>query len=697
MYLLSIFFTNTKRNGTGEFIFSKGNGTIPKWTVLTGSTYSRELLQLVAVALSGTPFLPHLPFQLLQLRQYSSDIAQLEIIVAPHSWDGESILPAQIGGGVRIDQTGCATQLTNTDCQFLPPNIPVRRFGYGTGNTPYFLLGYGPELHAHEGTDDFGFANPFFRVTRFHSLFNRNALITDPVAFLTRLHYRAIRVSRYPAIQTMLCFVELFKEHLGIDTKRWMNKTCEFRQEWSRIYTWQRRMLLPILDATRHLMDAFPRSGKPLEMPGLLLLDRPDRLCTERSFTHWIALIDLLFPKLQIAASFSEKSRDSMPQAVLRKQLSLPAIVKCPNTKSPAHIPSKSVLLLDVDSRLPNLALMKISQYFKQQGRKVMLAKRDSFLKGAEEVYASCVFFSSASQNRIKRLQRYYGKSLALGGSGVDVNKRLPREIENLPTDYTLYPDLKDRAIGFLTRGCSFDCPFCIVPVKEGKVRQVNDLESLVRHNYTKLILLDDNILAHPNADDFLVAMTRNNLQVNFTQTLDIRLLDKEKARILKRVHCSNLNFTRRVYHFSLNDAHNLNQLRRKYELLDFTSRDNVEFICMYGYNTTLAEDVERFAFLRSLPGAYVFVQEYQPIPGGPKPDLIGFFDGTPDELIDKLIKICFPQNMKSMEKYYRWLSKRYALAFGTLHKGLVDTIFRYNYRDRKGVYISTLAGTKGM
>jgi hypothetical protein len=114
----------------------------------------------------------------------------------------------------------------------------------------------------------------------------------------------------------------------------------------------------------------------------------------------------------------------------------------------------------------------------------------------------------------------------------------------------------------------------------------------------------------------------------------------------------------------------------------------------MYGYNTTLEQDVERFRFLRTLPGAYVFVQQYHSIMGGPQPSLKNFFNGRTDELIDELVKICFPQNMKSMEKYYRWLSRFYAETFGKLHKGLVDTLFRYNNRDRKGRYISTLAGT---
>jgi hypothetical protein len=188
--------------------------------------------------------------------------------------------------------------------------------------------------------------------------------------------------------------------------------------------------------------------------------------------------------------------------------------------------------------------------------------------------------------------------------------------------------------------------------------------------------------------------MARRNLQVNFNQTLDIRLLDKKKSRLLRRIRCSNSRFTRQMYHFSLNDTVNLDLVRRKYRQLGYTPKDNVEFICMYGYNTTLAEDVERFRFLRSLPGAYVFVQQYRPIQGGPAPVHKKFFDDNADQLINELVKIVFTQNMKSMEKYYRWLSKFYAMNFGKLHMGLVDTIFRYNNRDHKGRYIATLAGT---
>ena len=63
--------------------------------------------------------------------------------------------------------------------------------------------------------------------------------------------------------------------------------------------------------------------------------------------------------------------------------------------------------------------------------------------------------------------------------------------------------------------------------------------------------------------------------------------------------------------------------------------------------------------------------------------------------MIDELVRIVFTQNMKSMEKYYRWLSRFYARTFKRLHKGLVDTIFRYNQRFEKGRYIATMAGIR--
>jgi hypothetical protein len=111
----------------------------------------------------------------------------------------------------------------------------------------------------------------------------------------------------------------------------------------------------------------------------------------------------------------------------------------------------------------------------------------------------------------------------------------------------------------------------------------------------------------------------------------------------------------------------------------------------MYGFNTTLAEDVARFRFLRSLPGAYVFVQRYLPALGGPPPDYGGLFDDRADALLTELVRIIFRQNMKSMETYYRWLAIQYATQCGRIHAELIETLFRYNARQRMGRFVARL------
>jgi len=696
MYLLSIQYENAKKNGAGTFRFERKQGGIRKWTLLPSGPTGRELLQLVALACGGPGFLSRLPCELHRFCRISGTPLHIEIVLVRHSpYDGRSLTPHLFGSGIEINDQGHVKIIKENDCRMLPSGISIFKPPLGSGNLTYLILGYGSQWRAHENTDAFDFRDPFHRITRFHSLFSSDVSITDPIAFLFRLHYKAIRCSRFPAKQTIGRLSALFKEHLGIETGRWLEKRCDFEQDWYQLHPWQQRVALPILDAVRHIIDASPRSGTPLDRPGVLLLDRPDLFCTEKIFPRWIMLMDRLLPAMQCVITLSGKARSNFPRSAQRMKWLLPPVAVQKESKTRrTRLPRGTILLIDVDSRLPNLALMKLSRYYKEHGHKVVLVRNGSKIKCAEAVYASSVFFSPASTRRVAALREYYGDSLIVGGSGVDIHSRLPKEIEKMPADYSLYPELGDRAIGFITRGCPFKCPFCIVPVKEGKTHQVSNLDELLQNDRKKLILLDDNILSHPSAGEILEDMARRNLQVNFNQTLDIRLLDEEKSRLLRRIRCSNTKFTRMVYHFSLNDAGNLGLVQRKYRQLGFTPKDNVEFICMYGYNTTLAEDVEWFRFLRSLPGAYVFVQRYQPILGGPPPILKQFFDENADNLIDELVKIIFTQNMKSMEKYYRWVSKRYVMTFGTLHKGLVDTIFRYNNRDHKGRYIATLAGT---
>lgn len=51
----------------------------------------------------------------------------------------------------------------------------------------------------------------------------------------------------------------------------------------------------------------------------------------------------------------------------------------------------KTVVLFDIDSRIPNLALMKLSAYYKGQGLNVILSKKVAYIK-AHRYVASAVF-----------------------------------------------------------------------------------------------------------------------------------------------------------------------------------------------------------------------------------------------------------------------------------------------------------------
>lgn len=178
----------------------------------------------------------------------------------------------------------------------------------------------------------------------------------------------------------------------------------------------------------------------------------------------------------------------------------------------------------------PNLALMRISAWHKEQGDSV---EWFSPLMPYDRVYASKVFTFTPDDP-------YLPPDAIRGGTGYDVSSRLLMEIESMPPDYTIYPQF-DEAYGFLTRGCVNKCPWCVVPRKEGAIRPVADIEDICRTNTGfrhKAILMDNNFLAAPI--DFVREqadkMRRLKIRVDFNQATDARLYDEERARIMANV-----------------------------------------------------------------------------------------------------------------------------------------------------------------
>lgn len=181
----------------------------------------------------------------------------------------------------------------------------------------------------------------------------------------------------------------------------------------------------------------------------------------------------------------------------------------------------------NLGSDVPNLALMKLSAWHKQQGDDV--SWYSGVLSNPDIVYASKVFTFTPDFTGYVRDHKY---KVQRGGTGYDFSIKLPDEIEQTLPDLTLYNC--NAAYGFLTRGCVRKCPWCVVPKKEGHIRVVDDIERIYQGK-RHAILFDNNFLAAPvefireQADK----MRALKVYVDFNQALDARLVTEEIAKIL--------------------------------------------------------------------------------------------------------------------------------------------------------------------
>ena len=210
--------------------------------------------------------------------------------------------------------------------------------------------------------------------------------------------------------------------------------------------------------------------------------------------------------------------------------------------------------LIDVDGHnYPNLPLMKLSAWHKEKGDEVRwYDPLDGLLQEYDKVYLSKVFsFTQDYQYPI------YAKEIERGGTGYCIelvggverfnqakHKNLPYEIEHIYPDYSLYPEqTKDRAYGFLTRGCPRGCSFCHVKDKEGlcstKVADLNEFWN----GQKNIELLDPNILACKDWKDLLQQLIDSKAKVNFSQGLDIRLMTEDKAKMLSQIRIELIHF----------------------------------------------------------------------------------------------------------------------------------------------------------
>ncbi len=214
------------------------------------------------------------------------------------------------------------------------------------------------------------------------------------------------------------------------------------------------------------------------------------------------------------------------------------------------------IALIDVDSKMPNLALMKIARYHRQQGHQV---EHWNGLEHYQIAYKSKVFTFTEDEGQI-----IYADQIIKGGTGYDLTTTLPQEIDRLQPDYTIYPAWdRHTAIGFLTRGCPNKCKWCVVPAKEGGIKPYMDIQDICIEGRNKAVLMDNNILASDYGLDQIQKIAELGIKVDFNQALDARLVTPEIAQLLAKV-----KWIKRI-RFGCDTPKQIQECERAIELID--------------------------------------------------------------------------------------------------------------------------------
>lgn len=263
--------------------------------------------------------------------------------------------------------------------------------------------------------------------------------------------------------------------------------------------------------------------------------------------------------------------------------------------------------LIDVDGTLPNLALMKIATYYKHLGEQVEFVRPDAEY---EKIYASALFTRSLPV--CESLREQYGDRIEIGGTGWDVKKRLPPEIEACKADYSLYSaemvagrirgimtqktrlrkatQIVEAGVGFTSRGCVRRCGFCFVPIKEGRLRQDQEIRDIINPKSNVIILHDNNFTADPNCLDKLCEIRERGLTVDINQGCDVRLMTEDIAAALASVrHLRSLHYAWDLV------EHEAQVLRGIKTLMKYIKPYRHMCFMLVGFNTGFEEDVYRF------------------------------------------------------------------------------------------------------
>ena len=288
--------------------------------------------------------------------------------------------------------------------------------------------------------------------------------------------------------------------------------------------------------------------------------------------------------------------------------------------------------LIDVDSHhFPNLPLMKLSSWHKQQGDSIEWYEPlfHSIGEPFDKIYMSKVFSFTPDY-------QYYinAKEVIKGGSGYCIrlvdgeevfdkkkDTELPNEIETIYPDYEIYydkiPEVKNTAYGFLTRGCPYGydtnnpCKknthdYCHVSMKEGFCsHKVADLDTFWK-GQKNVVLLDPNITVCKEWKELFEQLIDSKAWVDFSQGLDMHAMTEEKTKMIKQMKIKQVHFAWDRYE----DKGTIVPKFEQFKQITQWDKRKLGVYVLTNFNTSIEQDLERIYILRDL-GYWPYVMIY--------------------------------------------------------------------------------------
>lgn len=214
------------------------------------------------------------------------------------------------------------------------------------------------------------------------------------------------------------------------------------------------------------------------------------------------------------------------------------------------------VRITQIDGKLPNMALMRLSAWHREIGDDVRWERGVTRRLGEpdyDRVYGSAIFSTSAKAVAAFRTQF---PGAIVGGYGADpvVGPKLRTECF-VPTqftglDYSGYPKFT-ASIGYASRGCRSRCKFCGVPEREGGMLSVRTIAQIWRGEpFPKRIhLLDNDFFGNTDWRQVVDELVAGEFWVCINQGINVRRIGDEEAEACARLTYKDDQFSRpRLY-----------------------------------------------------------------------------------------------------------------------------------------------------